>query len=83
MAEHLSRLWIGIDAGKAHHWLAAVDETGATIWSKKVPADLTRLCALVGTTPPIRKRGAAKSIRVNRQVSLNHSEEWIDTRRRG
>lgn len=32
MAEQLTHLWVGIDAGKAHHWLTGVDETGATIW---------------------------------------------------
>lgn len=29
MAEQLTQLWVGTDAGKAHHWLTAVDETGA------------------------------------------------------
>lgn len=48
MAEQLTRLWVGIDAGKAHHWLAAVDETGATIWSKKVPNDESAILTALG-----------------------------------
>ncbi|WP_432187543.1 IS110 family transposase [Streptomyces sp. Tue6028] len=48
MAEQLTRLWVGIDAGKAHHWLAAVDETRAMIWSKKVPNDETAILAALG-----------------------------------
>jgi hypothetical protein len=37
MAEDLTQLWVGVNAGKAHHWLVAVDDAGATIWSKNVP----------------------------------------------
>jgi hypothetical protein len=33
------RLWVGIDAGKAHHWACAVDEDGKTIFSAKVTND--------------------------------------------
>ncbi|MDQ0847610.1 IS110 family transposase [Streptomyces sp. V1I6] len=48
MAEHLTRLWVGIDAGKAHHWLAAVDETGATAWSRKVNNDESAILTALG-----------------------------------
>ncbi|MFI8878446.1 IS110 family RNA-guided transposase [Streptomyces sp. NPDC055243] len=48
MAEQLTRLWVGIDAGKAHHWLAAVDETGATMWSKKVANDESVILTALG-----------------------------------
>jgi transposase len=48
MAEQLTRLWVGIDAGKAHHWLAAVDETGATIWSKKIANDESAILTALG-----------------------------------
>lgn len=34
-----SRVWVGIDVGKAHHWAAAVDETGCQVWSCKVAND--------------------------------------------
>ncbi|MET8959757.1 IS110 family transposase [Streptomyces sp. NPDC004074] len=48
MAEHQTHLWVGIDAGKAHHWLAAVDATGATIWSRKVPNDESAILTALG-----------------------------------
>lgn len=32
-------VWIGIDAGKAMHLAAAVDEQGRLCWSQKVPND--------------------------------------------
>lgn len=35
------RVWVGIDAGKAHHWATAVDDTGTTLWSKKIANDET------------------------------------------
>lgn len=34
-----SRLWVGVDAGKAHHWAAAIDQTGRTVWSNKMAND--------------------------------------------
>jgi hypothetical protein len=48
MAEHQTHLWVGIDAGKARHWLAAVDASGATIWSKKVPNDESAILTALG-----------------------------------
>lgn len=33
------KLWVGIDAGKAHHWACAVDEDGRTLFSAKVAND--------------------------------------------
>ncbi|MFF8872393.1 IS110 family RNA-guided transposase [Streptomyces massasporeus] len=48
MAEHQTHLWVGIDAGKAHHWLAAVDASGGTIWSKKVPNDESAILTALG-----------------------------------
>ncbi|MPY34438.1 IS110 family transposase [Streptomyces adustus] len=39
MSKRQARVWCGIDAGKGHHWAAVVDETGATLWSKKVEND--------------------------------------------
>ncbi|MGW0701219.1 IS110 family transposase [Streptomyces sp. NPDC002867] len=48
MAEHVTRLWVGIDAGKAHHWLAAVDDAGATAWSRKVHNDEAAILTALG-----------------------------------
>ncbi|MGW2089394.1 IS110 family transposase [Streptomyces sp. NPDC001880] len=52
MNERRARLWAGIDAGKGHHWAAVVDESGATLWSKKIENDeaaiLTALSEILG-----------------------------------
>ena len=39
MTTQTHRLWVGIDASKAHHWWVAVDDTGTTAWSRKVSND--------------------------------------------
>lgn len=43
MQQRRARVWVGIDAGKGHHWADAVDETGASVWSKKIPNDETAI----------------------------------------
>ncbi|MFC3587836.1 transposase [Streptantibioticus rubrisoli] len=48
MADRPARLWVGIDAGKAHHWMTAIDATGATIWSRKVPNDESEILSALG-----------------------------------
>jgi transposase len=35
----VTRLWIGVDAGKEHHHAAALDDTGRVVWSTRVPND--------------------------------------------
>jgi hypothetical protein len=42
------RLWAGIDAGKGHHWGAVVNETGATLWSKKIDNDESAILTAIG-----------------------------------
>ncbi|WP_338703474.1 IS110 family transposase [Streptomyces sp. Q6] len=42
------RLWAGIDAGKGHHWGSVVDETGATLWSKKIDNDESAILTAIG-----------------------------------
>ncbi len=32
----MNEVWVGIDAGKGHHWACAVDATGKTLLSKKI-----------------------------------------------
>jgi Transposase len=34
-----ARIWVGIDAGKGHHWAVAVDAEGETLFSTKVIND--------------------------------------------
>ena len=48
MGERRARVWAGIDVGKGHHWAAAVDETGATLWSKKVDNDESAILTAMG-----------------------------------
>jgi transposase len=43
-----ARIWVGIDAGKGHHWAAVVDETGATLWSKKIENDESAILTALG-----------------------------------
>lgn len=39
MSHPRDKVWVGIDAGKAHHWASAVDDTGTTLWSRKISND--------------------------------------------
>ncbi|MGX9225962.1 IS110 family RNA-guided transposase [Streptomyces albus] len=48
MSERRARVWAGIDAGKGHHWTAVVDETGATLWSKKIDNDESAILPALG-----------------------------------
>lgn len=48
MSERQARAWAGIDAGKGHHWAAVVDETGSTLWSKKIDNDETAILTAMG-----------------------------------
>ncbi|WP_329441679.1 IS110 family transposase [Streptomyces canus] len=45
MTTRLPRLWVGIDASKAHHWWVAVDGTGTAVWNKKIRNDEADLLA--------------------------------------
>lgn len=48
MREPRTRVWAGVDAGKDHHWVAVVDGTGATLWSKKVDNDESAILTALG-----------------------------------
>ncbi|MFE2423209.1 IS110 family transposase [Streptomyces hokutonensis] len=48
MSKRPGCVWCGIDAGKGHHWAAVVDETGATLWSKKIDNDESAILAELG-----------------------------------
>jgi ribosomal protein L16/L10AE len=49
MTERQARVRAGIDAGRGHHWAAVVDETGATLWSKKIDNDESAILTALGT----------------------------------
>jgi transposase len=48
LSECRAQVWAGIDAGKGHHWVAVVDETGATLWSKKIDNDEAAILTALG-----------------------------------
>lgn len=48
MSQRYGQAWCGIDAGKVHHWAAVVDETGGTLWSKKIDNDETAILTALG-----------------------------------
>ncbi|WP_030935797.1 IS110 family transposase [Streptomyces sp. NRRL B-24720] len=48
MSERRAQVWAGIDVGKVHHWAAVVDETGATLWSKKIENDESAILTALG-----------------------------------
>ena len=41
------RLWVGIDAGKGHHWAVAVDVEGHPVFSRKVANDESEILELL------------------------------------
>src|SRR5688500_1702128 len=48
VSDRRAQVWAGVDAGKGHHWAAVVDETGATVWSKKIDNDETAILTAIG-----------------------------------
>jgi hypothetical protein len=46
--ECLTRVWVGIDAGRQSHHAAAVDEHGRVLWSMRVSNDQDALAELLG-----------------------------------
>src|SRR5215469_10558079 len=43
------RAWAGIDVGKRHHWVCAVDADGTTLLSVKIANDEAEICTIVAT----------------------------------
>ncbi|MBQ1094495.1 IS110 family transposase [Streptomyces sp. B93] len=50
MSTRQGRIWVGIDAGKGHHWAVAVDADGETVFSTKVINDEAQILTLIDTT---------------------------------
>jgi len=44
-----SRAWIGVDIGKTHHWVCAVDETGKRLLSRKVLNDEAEIVEVIAS----------------------------------
>ncbi|MGQ4489634.1 IS110 family transposase [Streptomyces sp. SAS_281] len=47
MTDHSARIWVGVDAGKAHHWATAIDADGQMVLSRKVINDETEILGLI------------------------------------
>lgn len=47
MSARHARIWVGIDAGKGHHWAVAVNAEGETVFSRKVVNDETEVLQLI------------------------------------
>ena len=43
------RAWIGVDVGKTHHWVCAVDESGQKLLSLKVLNDEAQILEVIAT----------------------------------
>lgn len=41
--------WIGVDIGKTHHWVCALDDDGATLLSVKIANDEAEILALIAS----------------------------------
>ncbi|QGN34971.1 IS110 family transposase [Microlunatus sp. Gsoil 973] len=50
------RVWVGVDVGKAHHWAAAVDESGTQVWSAKIVNDETAILDAIATALELAER---------------------------
>lgn len=48
MSKRQAQVWVGIDAGKGHHWAAVVDESGSTLWSQKIDNDESAILTALG-----------------------------------
>ncbi|MFE2551947.1 IS110 family transposase [Streptomyces sp. NPDC059355] len=49
MSTSHARIWVGIDAGKGHHWAVAVDADGVAVFSTKVINDEAQILTLIDT----------------------------------
>jgi transposase len=47
VTDRSARIWVGIDAGKAHHWATAIDADGQVVLSRKVINDETEILELI------------------------------------
>lgn len=48
MSDRRARAWVGVDAGKGHHWAAVVDDAGTTLWSRRIANDETAILTAIG-----------------------------------
>ncbi len=48
MDQVVAQGWAGIDVGKGHHWVCLIDESGSTLWSRKVVNDEAAILEAIG-----------------------------------
>lgn len=49
----IDQAWVGVDVGKEHHWVAAVDDTGTVVFSRKLVNDERSIRDLVAEVDEI------------------------------
>jgi transposase len=54
--EQVGAVWAGVDAGKEHHHVAAVDETGSVVLSRRVVSDEPALRAVIAAVAGLAPR---------------------------
>jgi predicted butyrate kinase (DUF1464 family) len=52
------RSWVGVDIGKTHHWVCALDDDGSVLVSAKVLNDEAELGALIGAVGELADQAA-------------------------
>lgn len=57
MTEKPGRAWIGVDIGKTHHWVCAVDEAGKKLLSCKVLNDEAQILEVMGAVNRLARDG--------------------------
>ena len=56
MAAVRDNAWVGIDVGKTHHWVCAVDADGKTLLSVKVANDEAGIVSLIAAVTALRQQ---------------------------
>lgn len=63
MRRHHQRTWVGIDAGKAHHWAVGLDADGYRVFSRKVVNDEQEIAGLIEMACGLAVEGLWDSLR--------------------
>lgn len=57
----MAKLWIGVDIGKAHHHVAAVDGDGRLVYSRRVANDESALLTVMAEVSTHGRPSAGRS----------------------
>lgn len=61
MTKMSSRAWIGVDIGKTHHWVCAVDEAGKKLLLRKVLNDEAQILEVMDVVNRLAPDGCGPS----------------------